>query len=164
MATFQECMLEYRKQLQQGSIQQAYKGLMDYLVHLRGDLVEKHPQWVAPGGIYFGYLDMTYFSITPPALKERNLKIAIVFLHREFRFEVWLAAANRQLQAKYWQLFRDSSWQKYDLVAPATGVDAIVSHILVSDPDFSNLGNLTGRIDGETTRFIRDVEDFFSRQ
>ena len=32
MATFQECMVEYRKQLEKGAIQAAYKGLMEYMM------------------------------------------------------------------------------------------------------------------------------------
>jgi hypothetical protein len=34
------------------------------------------------------------------------LKIAIVFDYAAFGFEAWLAGRNRQVQRKYWQLFR----------------------------------------------------------
>lgn len=56
---------------------------------------------------------MTYFSVIPKSIKERKLKIAIVFLHTAFRFEAWLSGLNRQVQTQYWELFKDSGWNKY---------------------------------------------------
>ena len=35
MSSFQENMNEYRKQLEKGTIQKAYQGLMDYIMGLR---------------------------------------------------------------------------------------------------------------------------------
>jgi hypothetical protein len=62
-------------------------------------------------------MDMTYFSFFPKTLKDRNLKIAIVFLHESFRFEVWLVGFNKQVQQKYWKLFTDSDWNQYPIVS-----------------------------------------------
>ncbi|HOH08780.1 MAG TPA: hypothetical protein PLF89_14745 [bacterium] len=47
--------------------------------------------------MYQGYLDMTYFEFFPDKLKKCDLKLAIVFNYQAFRFEVWLAARNRQV-------------------------------------------------------------------
>ncbi len=91
MEPFHESMNEYRKQLEKGAIQKAYHGLMDYLQVLRGHFQKAHPVYSVPGSLYFGYMDMSYFSVVLEALKGRSLKIAIVFLHEAFRFEVWLA-------------------------------------------------------------------------
>jgi hypothetical protein len=44
----------------------------------------------------------------------------------------------------------------------AKGVDSIVEHELVADPDFSDLDGLTHRIETETMQFIEDVEGFLS--
>ena len=96
-----ENMLEYRDQFKKGIIQKAYKGLMDYIMDLRGLLllIKNTPSHsFVPGNIYFGYMDMTYFSFTSKALKDRNLKVAIVFVHGAFRFEAWLAAAIKRFR------------------------------------------------------------------
>jgi hypothetical protein len=162
MRSFQETMLEYRKQLEQGAIQAAYKGLMEYILALRAHFNNKYPDYFVPAGIYFGFMDMTYFSFTPESLKHRNLKIAIVFLHEAFRFEVWLAGANKQVQTKYWKLFKESSWNQYHLVPTLKGVDSILEYTLVKEPDFSDLDSLTNQIERETLVFIKDVEDFLS--
>jgi hypothetical protein len=72
-----------------------------------------------------------------------NTHNAIVFIHATFRFEVWLAGYNKQVQTKYWKLFKESGWNKYHIVSPAKGADSIIEHILVDNPDFSDLDILT---------------------
>ena len=65
MQSFQEYINEYRKQLAKGAIQKAYKGLMEYIMGLRTHFKNKYPDYFVSGSIYYGYMDMTYFSFTP---------------------------------------------------------------------------------------------------
>jgi hypothetical protein len=162
MGSLHEYTNEYRTQLEKGTIQKAYKGLMEYIMGLRTYFKNKHPDYFVSGSIYYGYMDMTCFSFIPKSLKQRNLKIAIVLIHATLRFEVWLAGSNKQLQSKYWQLFKDSGWNEYPVVATTQGVDAIVEHVLVDDPDFGDLQALTKQIEAETLKFIKDVESFLA--
>jgi hypothetical protein len=81
MGSFPEDMQEYKNQLEQGAIQKAYKGLMDYLMGLKTHFKNAYPDCFVSGSLYYGYMDMTCFSFIPPSLQSRNLKIAIVFLH-----------------------------------------------------------------------------------
>lgn len=155
-------MLEYHKQLEQGSIQLAYKGLMEYMMGLRAHFASHYPEYSVPGTIYYGTMDMTYFSVVPPSLKDRKLKIAIVFLHEAFRFEAWLSGYNRQVQKDYWHIFKTYGWDLYRLVTPAVGVDSILEHPLAENPDFGDLPLLTQRIENGTLTFIKDVENFLS--
>lgn len=164
MGSFHEYMIEYRKQLQQGGIQQAYKGLMEYIMALRTHFKHKYPDYFVSGSIYYGYMDMTYFSCFPESLKQRQLKIAIVFLHEAFRFEVWLAGYNKPVQSKYWKLFKQSDWNMVHLVPTTQGADSILEHILVDNPDFRDLDVLTRQIERETLKFIEHVESFLSAQ
>jgi hypothetical protein len=158
MGSLQESMIEYRKQLEKGTIQIAYRGLMDYILSLKTHFSSRHPEYAVSGTPYFGYMDMTYFSIVPEAYRQRGLKIAVVFLHEAFRFEVWLAAANKQVQKKTWEYFKDSGWNQYRIVPAVQGYDSILEQTLVDDPDFSDLPALTGRIEQGTLDFIREVE------
>ena len=162
MGSFHENMIEYRKQLEKGTIQKAYKGLMEYIMALRTYFQDKYPDYFVSGSIYYGYMDMTYFSFFPESLKQRKLKIAIVFLHEAFRFEAWLAGYNKQVQSKYWELFKDCGWEKYRLVPTTQGADSILEHILVEAPDFSDLDALTKRIEVSTLEFIQGVEGFLA--
>ena len=133
MVSFQENMNEYRKQLEKGAIQEAYTGLMEYIMNLRTYFKNKYPDYFVSGSIYFGYMDMTYFSFFPKTLKDRNLKVAIVFVHETFRFEVWLAGYNKQIQTKYLKLIKDRGWNKYHLVSTTEGADSILENIIVKD-------------------------------
>jgi hypothetical protein len=162
MDPFPECMNEYRKQLENGEIQKAYRGLMDYLQALRAHFQKAHPEFLVPGGLYFGYMDMSYFALVPETLKGRSLKIAIVFLHKEFRFEVWLAAANKQVQTEYWKQIKDSGWDQYRLVPTPQGYDSIIEHVLVDEPDFSDLDALTQKIEDGTMNFIKEIEYYLT--
>ena len=164
MPTFPESMLEYRKQLHKGALQAAYRGLMEYLLALKAHLQKKYPDYHVSGGLYPGYMDMSYFSFFPQSFKDRNLKVAVVFVHEAYRFEVWLAGVNKQVQTRYWKLFKDSGWYQYPLVPNPQGADAILEHTLVADPDFSDLEALTQQIERGTLKFIWDLEKFLSEQ
>ncbi len=162
MAPFQDYMNEYRRQLAHGSIQVAYKGLIQYMLGLRTHFKNKFPAFSVPGNIYMGYMDMTYFSIIPRPLKIRKLKVAVVFLHESFRFEAWLAGVNKQVQAEYWHLFKENNWNKYHLAHTLEGADSIVEHLLVENPDFSNLDALTNQIEKETIKFVLSTQDILA--
>lgn len=163
MQSIQEDMNALRAQLKIGAIQRAYRALVSYMMDLRTRFKNRYPRY-SMSGLYQGYMDMTYFAIVPPSLKQRDLKIAIVFNYEAFRFEAWLAGSNRQVQRKYWELFRDSRWTEYRIVTPAKGVDSIIECDLAEDMDFGNLDNLTARIEENTAEFIDSVEKFLSKR
>ena len=148
--------------MEKGTIIEAYRGLMEFFNGLRIHFRNKYPDFPVSGSIYYGFMDMTYFSIFPKSLKRRKLKIAIVFLHEAFRFEVWLSGQNKSVQAKYMNLIRESGWKKYHIPSTTKGVDSIIEHILVDDPDFSDLEVLTKLIERGTMKFTKDVENFLS--
>jgi len=163
MESFHEYIGEYKKQLEKGVIQKAYKGMLEYIMDLKTHFKNKYPDYFVSGSLYYGYMDMTYFSVIPKSLKQQKLKIAIVFVYDTFRFEVWLAGYNKQAQSKYWKLFRESGWNKYPIVPTTQGVDSIIEHILADNPDFSDLAALTKQIERATLNFIKDVEGFLAK-
>lgn len=163
MQSFQENMTEFRRQLKNGSIQKAYRGLMEYMTSLKNHFSNQYPDYSAPGSLYYGYMDMTYFSIVPQALKDKGLKIAVVFLYDAFRFEIWLSGKNKQILTKYWKIIKESGWDKYRLVEPGKGVDSVVEHVLVDKPDFSDLDTLTRKIEQGALKFIHDIERLLAK-
>jgi len=162
MGSIQEDMHDLRQQLRSGSIQKAYRALLGYMMDLRKHFQTRYPDH-SVSGLYQGYLDMTYFAVVPPSLKGRGLKIAIVFNYGAFRFEAWLAGSNRQVQQKYWELFKDTAWAEYRVVTPAIGVDSIVECILAEHFDFRDPDTLTSAIEKKAAKFTKDLERFLSR-
>ena len=162
MKSLHECVTEYRNQLGKGIIQEAYRGLIKYIMGLRTQFMKTHPEFIVSGNVYYGYMDMTYFAVTPKSLKKHGLKVAIVFLHEACRFEAWLSGVNRQVQKRYWDLFTKSNWEKYLITQQGKDVDSIVENVLVDDPDFNDLDGLSMQIEEATIEFIRDIERFLS--
>ncbi|MBD3228914.1 MAG: hypothetical protein GF329_12065 [Candidatus Lokiarchaeota archaeon] len=162
MKSLNEYMAEYKKQLKKGDIKEAFRGLMKYLMYLRNHFKKKYPDYYVSGNIYYGYMDMSYFSFTPKIFKNKKLRIAIVFIHEKVQFEVWLSGYNKKIQAKYWKLFKDSNFDKYHIPSSIEGLDSIVEYVLVDNPDFNDLDSLTKQIKDGTLKFINDVKKYLA--
>jgi hypothetical protein len=162
MESLNEYITEYKQQMQKGTIQKAYQGLLDYIMDFKARFSKKFPNWET-GNLYPGYMDMTYFPVFSKSLKSRKLKIAIVFVHQTFRFEVWLSAQNKQIQTEYRKLFMENECNKYLVPASEKGIDSIIEHTLVDDPDFGDLDTLTEQIEKGVANFITDIEAFLSK-
>lgn len=156
MDSMNELIREYKAQLTKGKIQKAYKGIMTFMVDLKSSLESNYPAWKS-GALYFGYMDMTYFAFTPPALKNKKLKIAIVFLHEACKFEVWLAGNNRRIQAETIDLLKNKDLGKYVLSQVQPGVDSIVSTVIVDCPDFDHPDKLKKQIGVSLIDFANDM-------
>ena len=150
---------DLRDQLDKGCVQRAYAAIAGYMSRLRAHFASREGER-AVSGVYQGCFDMTCFALFPPALKSRDLKLAVVFDYEAFEFEVWLAARNRKVQRRYWELFRDSGWSRYRLVEPSTGVDAIVEHSVGSGFELDDPEALTAKIELTLAAFLVELERF----
>ncbi len=160
MTNLNDAINEYTAQLQKGQIQIAYKGIMTFMSTLKSTLESNHPDYAA-SGLYFGYMDMTYFAFTPLELKRKNLKIAIVYLHQENRFELWLGGGNRKVQAEYIELLKGKDLGHYRLSQVRPGVDSIIECIVAEHPDFENVEELMKNLEDQTIEFAKKVNYFF---
>ncbi len=161
MDSLNDHIREYKTQLDKGSIQKAYKGIMVFMSGLSAYLARRHPDY-SVSALYYGYMDMTYFAFTPADLKNKKLKIAIVYLHEPGRFEVWLGGSNRKIQAEVIELLRHKDIGKYKLSQSLPGVDSIIEATLVNQPDFDDSEELKQQIEGKTLEFINDVRALLS--
>ncbi len=156
MQTMNDFINEYTTQLRKGQIQKAYKGIMTFMSGLKNSMGSKHPEYAA-SALYFGYMDMTYFAFTPMELKKRNLKIAVVYLHEQNRFEVWLGGCNRKVQAEYIELFKRRDIGYYKLSQARPGVDSIIEMRIVDQPDFDNTEELMLTIESKVIEFAESI-------
>jgi hypothetical protein len=118
MESFQEHINEYRTQLEKGSIQKAYKGLMEYIMDLRTYFKNKYPGYFVSGSIYYGYMDMTYFSFFPESLHRTENRYLLN--HAMFRFES--AKVIMQVQSNT-EIFKESD-ESIPIVPTTKGVDS----------------------------------------
>ena len=157
MEPFHQTIPEFQQLLQNGQVQKAYQGIMSYIQGLKNHLKHSYPGYSVSSNLYPGLMDMTYFSFTPPELKSKGLKIAIVFVYQTFCFEVWLSAMNKKIQQRYWDRVKDRPYLPYRLVPTVQGYDSILEHTLIHQPDFIDLDALTQQIERGTLKFIEDV-------
>lgn len=157
MGSTNDYVREYTAQLRKGYIQKAYKGIMTFLYDLKAYLERKYPDFMA-SALYFGYMDMSYFAFTPAAIRSRKLKIAIVFLHEECRFELWLAGNNRQTQAEYVELFKHKDIGEFTLSQVQSGVDSIIAYTIIGQPDFDRTDELKRQIESGVIAFAKRME------
>ncbi|GAA3590227.1 hypothetical protein Q4Q39_15165 [Flavivirga amylovorans] len=133
-----------------------YKISLNYIKKLRTHFAKTYPIDYKVGQVYQGNVDYSYFPFTPTSLKSQKLKIVIIFDHIKMLFEICLAGQNRQIQKEYWQMFKDSDWNKYHIPATLEGF-SIVEHILIEHPNFNDFDALNRHIETETMTFIKDI-------
>jgi hypothetical protein len=156
MKTLNHLISDYTSLLQQGELQLAYKGILEFMGKLRADFIKKYPQYDI-SSIYQGYMDMSYFSIFTKSLKEKGLKIALVYLHDKGHFEVWLSARNRDITKEYEAVLKKHPLQRISTFHDPTNLDAIVESILISAPDFEDQVTLTLKLEQGVENFIEAV-------
>lgn len=164
MESFHEHIGEYRNQIKKGDVKKAYQGLMKYFEELRLYLKNKYPDYFLSGSINYGHMDYTYFYFFPKSLKQKKLKVVILFIHDTFKIEAWLSGYNKNVQSKYWKLFTEKGWNKYHIASTTKNVDYISDCILADNPDFSDLSALTSQIEKGAIKFIKEIENFLSKQ
>jgi hypothetical protein len=162
MASLNKDLQKLKKSLCDGSIQRAYRGIISYMSRLRRVFADQRGDR-AVSGLYQGCFDMTYFALFPDGLKQRDLKVAVVFNYESFNFEAWLAARNRKVQYRYWELLLNSGYKKYRLVRPAVGIDAFVVAILASDYSMEAEDRLTTQIVEGVSAFERNIISFLNK-
>jgi len=150
---------EYTLQLSQGHIQKAYRGILSFMSELRTQLEKDYPDYTL-GTMYAGYMDMSYFAFTPLDLKRKKLKIALVYLHTENRFEVWLTGFNRQIQSETIEVLRSIDLKQFVLSEVGPGIDSIIAYPIIKRPNFNKPEQLKQQIEINTLTFIKEMEHY----
>jgi len=163
MGALDDNIREYTFQLNKGIIQKAYKAIINFMSELKAYLESRHPDYNT-SSIYFGYMDMTYFAFTPVNLKNNKLKIAIVFLHEECKFEVWLAGNNRKIQGEYIEMLRHKDIGRYTLSQVHPGVDSIIESSILEHPDFGDSFEMKKQIETKVIEFIEDISTIITNE
>ncbi|MDD3777028.1 MAG: hypothetical protein PHN32_05430 [Actinomycetota bacterium] len=129
---------------------------MAFMSGLKNYMEKKYSEY-ASSALYYGYMDMTYFAFTPLELKKKNLKIAVVYLHEQNRFEVWLGGSNRKVQAEYIEKLRHIDTGDYKLSRINPGVDSIIELQIIEQPNFDRVEDLMQKIESKTIEFAKNI-------
>ena len=143
----------YKEQLSNGFIQTAYIALTKYVAELKG----KFPPNYSTSNIGFGYLDYTYFYFKNDYVKNKSLKFALVLNHEKMQFELWLCARTVDVQKQYWNLLKDSEWNKKTNQMPKYSALEVV---LDTQIDFHDKDNMTLSIIDQTTSLSSEIQKY----
>ena len=146
----------YKEQLKKGDIQQAYDGLVKYVMRLRTTLSKNLSDNYSFGNTFQGYMDYTYFYYSNDYLKKRKLKLALVLNHTNMQFEIWLLGQTVPIQEKYWQSFKTTKWNKDRATKP---IYSILETVLIENPNFNDLDLLTQQIEGKLVIVSSEIID-----
>lgn len=144
MKNFNHCVNVYQEHLKKGDIQEAYAGLVKYVMKIGSVLSKNLADKFSFGALFQGYMDYTYFYYANDFLKKRKLRLGLVLNHSKMRFEIWLLGQNLEIQEKYWQFFKNTRWNKNRTVRPQY---SILETVLVEKPNFNNLDALSQQIE-----------------
>ena len=161
MKKLNDYIAEYKKQLSQGYIQQAYVGLMKYMMSLKAHFVKNLSDKYSVGNISPGYMDFSYFPFFNDFLRERKLRFGIVLNHEKLRFELWLMGQNASVQHTYWSILKKSEWNKHQTTMPEYSV---LEAVLVESPDFDKPDVLTQDIECEALRLSIEITDYLKNK
>lgn len=152
----------YTEIVRKGEVQAAYRGIMEFMGQLRAAFMTSDADIEVGGSIYQGYMDMTYFPLNTASLKNKGLKIAVVYLHDKKAFEAWLSARNRTILSHYRDLFDDAILDEVVVFHDENNPDAVLECLLTGSPDFDHQNKLIADLISGTETFIEAVEKIIS--
>ncbi|MPM28307.1 hypothetical protein SDC9_74828 [bioreactor metagenome] len=150
----------YTALLQEGKLQEAYRGIISAVAGLRTEFAKEFPDCEI-GSVYQGYMDMSYFPVTSTFFKERGLKIAVVYLHEKGIFEVWLSGKNRQVTGEMRQKLAKADFGGLEVFHDEDNPDAVIECLLTAHPDFDDVKALANTVLFKTKQFITAVKRNF---
>ncbi|MCT3648445.1 hypothetical protein HZQ44_09750 [Elizabethkingia anophelis] len=150
----------YKEQLNKGDILIAYNELVKFVMKLRTDFIKNLSDQYSFAGILHGYMDYTYFYYSNDFLKGKKLKFGLVLNHLEMRFEVWLLGGTLPVQKEYWELSKNTKWNKNRVEMPKY---SILEAVLVEKPDFNNLDILAEQIENEMIKVSDEILDYLNQ-
>ncbi len=144
----------YKEQLDKGDILIAYSQLVRFVMKLRVHFIKNLSEQYSFTGILHGYMDYTYFYYSNEFLKKKKLKLGFVLNHSEMRFEVWLIGNTKSIQKEYWNLLKESKWNKDKKEMPK---HSVLESVLENKPDFDNLPLLSQKIENKLIELSDEI-------
>ena len=133
----------YKEQVNKSDIQKTYMFLLKYVMQVKANFEKAFSKEYSCGNVSPGYMDFSYFPFYNEYLRDKKLRFGIVLNHSEMRFELWLLGQNKEIQNRYWELLKTSTWNEGRTKKPKY---AEIEIVLIDNPDFENIDALTVEI------------------
>lgn len=134
-----------------------YNQLISYMKSLRMFFHKEYDTQFKLGNVYQGNPAFSYFSLTTTELEKLKLKFVLILNHEQMILSICLSGQNKDVRKKYWQIFKNSDWNKYHIVESIDNNLEIINHVIIETPNFNNWQDLTKQIEIETLKFIQEL-------
>ncbi len=148
---------EYQNIIQTTNLQKCYQEFIKFFRYLKIYLEKAMTDYKFTGNIVENNMDYSYFQFSNEELKNKGLKIVVVFVHKSCNYEVWLSGLNREIQVKYYNMLK-GNYGKYTLTTNPNGLDYILKNILINNSDYNDIDKLLIQIKSKIVNFITDVK------
>lgn len=152
-----DLLSEYKELLQTTNLRESYQEFIKLFRYIRVALEKSMPEYKFQGNIVENGMDYSYFLFTNKNLKEKGLKMAVVFSHSNFQFEVWLSGYNRNYQSRYYDLLKGKNIP-FELTDNPTRKDYILRVKLEESVDLSDESLLIKEIKSISNKLLMFVE------
>ena len=152
-----EYIYAYKSQMEIGDIQVAYEKLVKYVMTLKAHFEKYYSDKYSFGNVSPGYMDFTYFPFFDAFLRSERLRFGIVLNHSKMRFELWLMGQNAETQKTYWDLLKDTVWNRSQSVMPKYSV---FEAVLVEVPNFDDMDTLTSEIVSKANTLSDEITSY----
>lgn len=136
-----------------------YHQLINFMKELRTYFQKEYESYFKLGRLYQNSPDYSYFSLTTSSMKKLKLKFVIILDHQAMNFSICLSGQNKSIRKKYWQMFKNSDWNKYHLVENIDNSLMILNQIIIPQPNFNEKEFLTQQIEKKSFDFINDLQE-----
>ena len=143
----------YKKLIETTELQDGYQEFIKLFRYLRTELEKELEDFSFSSSIVENRMDFAYFQLLSNELKEKGLKVQIVFVHKEYRFEVWISGYNRKIQCNYYNYLKEQNI-KYIVNTNPNRVDYIIKSPLPKDIDISNGVELIEKLKLEVNQIV----------
>ena len=137
------CISIYQEQMKKGEVQKAYSFLLKYVMQVKTSFENAFSKEYSCGNVSPGYMDYSYFPFVNEYLRGKKLRFGIVLNHNKMRFELWLMGQNKEIQNRYWDMFKVSKWNEG---RTKRSQYAELEIVLVDNPNFEKIDELTADI------------------
>jgi hypothetical protein len=147
---------DYKNAIQNTNLQVGYQEFIKFFRYLRTYLEKEMKEYIFTSNIVENGMDYSYFQFTNAKMKSKGLKIVIVFVHKEFNYQVWLSGINRGIQIKYYEVLKKTKNQ-YTLTSNPDKTDYILKTNIINEFNYDQLELLLKKTKYDIFEFIDNI-------
>lgn len=158
MGSISDLIKDYGRLVRQGDILLAYQNIMRRMRALRVGIQKDFPEFNVAAQLYQGEMDVSYFTMAPDFLKDRGLKLGLVFVHEKSAFELWLWAKNKKVQEDYRQRLAKKDLTPFTISSDQWWVRSIIEWPILEDPSFDQSDKLMCDVEVAIINFLEALD------